>query len=191
MRNEMMMDQLILFHKPNKNSEWENDGLVHSSNQTPHKWIDPISTCYQTTLVSGHSNRVFPLCSGLGSFAVIDGTRWFAWWVTTDIGLSLSKWKCLQGGTAQRCLRTGNQSQVDPRPTNLLEPLTCNMGSLETLAAYGSRAAKGVVSTLISTNFGIVEGLCIFWIWNHGCFIAQLIMIWGSIRERLGIRPSS
>jgi hypothetical protein len=31
------MDQLILFHKPNKNSEeWEDDRLAHSSNQTLH-----------------------------------------------------------------------------------------------------------------------------------------------------------
>jgi hypothetical protein len=37
MRNEMVMDQLILFYKPNKKSEeWENDGLTHSSNQTPY-----------------------------------------------------------------------------------------------------------------------------------------------------------
>jgi hypothetical protein len=37
MRNEMVMDQLILLHKPNKNSEeWEDDELVHSSNQTPY-----------------------------------------------------------------------------------------------------------------------------------------------------------
>jgi hypothetical protein len=39
MKNEMVMDQPILFHKPNKNSEeWENDGLAHYSNQTPHKF---------------------------------------------------------------------------------------------------------------------------------------------------------
>jgi hypothetical protein len=39
LRNEMVMDQLILFHKPNKNSEKrEDDGLVHSSNQTPQSW---------------------------------------------------------------------------------------------------------------------------------------------------------
>jgi hypothetical protein len=38
MRNEMVMDQLILLHKPNKNSEeWEDDGLIHSSNQTSYK----------------------------------------------------------------------------------------------------------------------------------------------------------
>jgi hypothetical protein len=42
-----MMNQLIPFHKPNKNSEeWEDDGLAHSSNQTPYKcpthikWVD-------------------------------------------------------------------------------------------------------------------------------------------------------
>jgi hypothetical protein len=34
------MDQLILFHKPNKNSEeWEDDRLAHSSNQTLHKFV--------------------------------------------------------------------------------------------------------------------------------------------------------
>jgi hypothetical protein len=34
----MVMNQLILFHKPNKNSEeWEN-GLAHYSNQTPYKF---------------------------------------------------------------------------------------------------------------------------------------------------------
>jgi hypothetical protein len=31
------MDELIPFHKPNKNSEeWKDDGLTHSSNQTPY-----------------------------------------------------------------------------------------------------------------------------------------------------------
>jgi hypothetical protein len=31
------MDQLIPFHKSNKNSEeWEDDGLAHSLNQTPY-----------------------------------------------------------------------------------------------------------------------------------------------------------
>jgi hypothetical protein len=37
------MHQLIPLHKPNKNSEeWEDDGLAHSSNQTPYKspWHD-------------------------------------------------------------------------------------------------------------------------------------------------------
>jgi hypothetical protein len=39
----MMMDQLIPFHKPNKNSEeWEDDGLAHSSNQTPYKVLDRV-----------------------------------------------------------------------------------------------------------------------------------------------------
>jgi hypothetical protein len=39
MRNEVVMNQLILFHKPNKNSEeWEDDELAHSSNQTPYKF---------------------------------------------------------------------------------------------------------------------------------------------------------
>jgi hypothetical protein len=46
MRNEVVMDQLIPFHKPNKNSEeWEDDGLAHSSNQTPYKcafWLEEI-----------------------------------------------------------------------------------------------------------------------------------------------------
>jgi hypothetical protein len=38
MRNEVVMNQLIPFHKPNKNSEeWEDDGLAHFSNQTPYK----------------------------------------------------------------------------------------------------------------------------------------------------------
>jgi hypothetical protein len=37
MRNDVVMDQLISFHKPNKNSdESEDDGLAHCSNQTPH-----------------------------------------------------------------------------------------------------------------------------------------------------------
>jgi hypothetical protein len=32
------MDQLISFHKPNKNSEeWEDDRLAHFLNQTPYK----------------------------------------------------------------------------------------------------------------------------------------------------------
>jgi hypothetical protein len=40
MRNKVVMDELILFHKPNKNSEeWEDDGLAHSSNQTPYKLV--------------------------------------------------------------------------------------------------------------------------------------------------------
>jgi hypothetical protein len=43
------MDQLIPFHKPNKNSEkWEYDELVHSSNQTPYKasieWLKLVET---------------------------------------------------------------------------------------------------------------------------------------------------
>jgi hypothetical protein len=38
MRNEVVMDQLISLHKPNKKSEeWEDDELAHSSNQTPYK----------------------------------------------------------------------------------------------------------------------------------------------------------
>jgi hypothetical protein len=38
MRNEMMMDQLILFHKPNKKSEeWEDDALTYFLNQTLYK----------------------------------------------------------------------------------------------------------------------------------------------------------
>jgi hypothetical protein len=38
MMNEMVMDQLIPFHKPNKKSEkWEDNGLGYSSNQTPYK----------------------------------------------------------------------------------------------------------------------------------------------------------
>jgi hypothetical protein len=33
------MDQLILFHKPNKKSEeWEDDGIAHFSNQTAYKF---------------------------------------------------------------------------------------------------------------------------------------------------------
>ena len=58
--------------------------------------------------------------SDLGSFAVNGGTRWSAWSVATERSLLSSKWKCLQGGTAQKCLITGKLN----RPTNLLEELT-------------------------------------------------------------------
>jgi hypothetical protein len=35
------MDQLIPFHKPDKNSEeWEDDGLAHSSNQTLYTFTE-------------------------------------------------------------------------------------------------------------------------------------------------------
>jgi hypothetical protein len=38
MNNGMVIDQFILFHKSNKNSEeWENDELTYSSNQTLYK----------------------------------------------------------------------------------------------------------------------------------------------------------
>jgi hypothetical protein len=38
MRNEVVMDQLIPLHKPNKKSEeGKDDGLTYSSNQTPYK----------------------------------------------------------------------------------------------------------------------------------------------------------
>jgi hypothetical protein len=34
----VVMDQLIQLHKPNENNEkWEDNGLAHSSNQTPYK----------------------------------------------------------------------------------------------------------------------------------------------------------
>jgi hypothetical protein len=37
MRDEVVMDQLIPFYKPNKkNKEWEDDVLAHYSNQTSY-----------------------------------------------------------------------------------------------------------------------------------------------------------
>jgi hypothetical protein len=35
MRNEVVMDELIPFYKPNKKSEEREDGLVYFLNQTP------------------------------------------------------------------------------------------------------------------------------------------------------------
>jgi hypothetical protein len=46
----MVIDQLILFHKPNKNSEeWEDDELGYSSNQTLQKLVEPWSYCAYTS----------------------------------------------------------------------------------------------------------------------------------------------
>lgn len=33
MRNVIVMDQLILFHKPKKSERWEDDALIYSSNK--------------------------------------------------------------------------------------------------------------------------------------------------------------
>jgi hypothetical protein len=41
------MDQLIPFHKPNKkNKEREDDGLPHTSNQTPHMTTYGVQTVW-------------------------------------------------------------------------------------------------------------------------------------------------
>jgi hypothetical protein len=43
MRNEVMMNQLIPFHEPNKKGDkWEDDGITHSSNLSPYKYLNNI-----------------------------------------------------------------------------------------------------------------------------------------------------
>jgi hypothetical protein len=62
-----------------------------------------------------YNNLFFPFTySGLVSFAVSDGTRWFACSVTTERSLSLSKWKCSQGVTLLTWLTIGNERPDGP-----------------------------------------------------------------------------
>lgn len=47
--NNVVMDQLIAFHKPNKkNAEWEDNGLAYFSNQIPYnrKSLSPSLNMY-------------------------------------------------------------------------------------------------------------------------------------------------
>jgi hypothetical protein len=107
MRNEVVMDQLIPFHKPNKNSEErEDDGLAHSLNQTPYKslfcgfawpsvfirWIPrPGSLAPDFHIVWPHGSRILeivpPCHHGCGSVRV---RLWY--WCMTRITLVQPSW---------------------------------------------------------------------------------------------------
>lgn len=108
--------------------------------------------------------------SGLGSFAVNDGTRWSAWSVATERSLSSSKWKCSRGGTARKCLIIGNEKHANYLPTSVVACkasalwIVWHMWKCKLYACMWFLTADcrhPCFSGSLSLDFGLV--LCTFW----------------------------